>query len=62
MARTAVSIPATHTLPWQAQPTSDGTRNGRWGYRCRTAGDASGRYTNDGGALLLCWWDPAELG
>ena len=41
---------------------ADGTRYSRWGYRCRTAGDASGRYATAEGALLLCWWDRDELG
>lgn len=40
---------------------ADGIRYVRWGYRCRTAGDASTRVATDEGALLLCWWDRDEL-
>jgi hypothetical protein len=32
-----------------------------WGYACRAAGTAAGRYASETGARLICWWDVNEL-
>lgn len=40
---------------------ADGVDYVRWGYRCRSAGDASSRVASEQGALLLCWWELDEL-
>lgn len=33
----------------------------RWGYACRPAGEAAGRYATRDGAVLACWWATDEL-